>query len=319
MSRLFDTVLIVDWSARSTPSPARPSPDAIWIGSAGAGAEPPRYVRTRHAAEQYLRHRLREAREAGRRVLVGFDFPFGYPAGFAEAVTGRADALALWDDIAARIEDAPDNRNNRFAVAAAFNACLPGIGPFWGCPAALDLAGLPARGNARAAHGLPERRRVETRLRTAQPCWKLFTTGSVGGQALLGIPLLHRLRAALAPHVAVWPFDTGLSAPAAPIVLAEIYPSLLAAEIRAATRPGEIRDEAQVRVTATALAALDAGGALAPLFAAASDLPLADRATVALEEAWILGAGHEAALREVARPSHAVAAPPAPPEPAVLP
>jgi hypothetical protein len=319
MSRLFDTILVVDWSARATPSPRRPSPDAIWIAAAGAGAFAPLYLRTRAEAAAWLVAFLSDALANRRRVLAGFDFPFGYPRGLAAALAGHPDAFALWSHLAARIEDAPDNRNNRFAVAAALNARLPGTGPFWGRAAGLDLPGLPALGTARAGHGLPERRLVETRLRSAQPCWKLFTTGSVGSQALLGIPVLHRLRAALAPHLAVWPFDTGLAAPAAPLVLAEIYPSLLAAEIRAATRPGEIRDAAQVRVTATALAALDATGALAHLFAAAPDLPPTDQATVAREEAWILGAGHEAAFREAARPPHAAAAPRAIDEPAALP
>jgi hypothetical protein len=83
------------------------------------------------------------------------------------------------------------------------------------------------------------------------------------------------------------------------MVLAEVYPSLLATQIRA-ERQGEILDAVQVRVTARALAALDAGGDLGPLFEAAADLTAEERAVVAREEAWMLGAGHEAALRAAA-------------------
>ena len=34
---------------------------------------------------------------------------------------------------------------------------------------------------------------LEQQVPRAQPVWKLFTTGSVGSQALMGLPLLHRL------------------------------------------------------------------------------------------------------------------------------
>lgn len=295
MPRLFDRVVIVDWSARSTPSPTRPSADAIWIAEDGVGGPtPPRYWRTRAAAMAWLTDLLEEARGAGHRVLVGFDFPFGYPRGFAEAVTGDASGLAVWARLAGMIADGRDNANNRFAVAESLNACFDGIGPFWGRPATLPCPGVPTRGRARHGCHPPERRLTEARLRRAQPCWKLFTTGSVGSQALLGLPALHRLRTATG--AAVWPFDTGLATPQAPLVLAEVYPSLLARAVSAAQAADEVLDAAQVRVLASALARLDAAGGLAALFGPASGLSPADQAVVAREEAWILGLGGEAAL-----------------------
>ena len=39
-------------------------------------------------------------------MLIGFDFPFGYPRGFARALTGRADPFAVWTYLAGQIEDA---------------------------------------------------------------------------------------------------------------------------------------------------------------------------------------------------------------------
>jgi hypothetical protein len=177
------------------------------------------------------------------------------------------------------------------------NTALPGVGPFWGRPATMVAPGVPEKGSARTGHGLPERRLVEERVRGAQPCWKLYTTGSVGSQALLGVARLVRLRAATG--AAVWPFDTGLRPPQAPVVLAEVYPSLLDAAVKA--RPeGEIKDAAQVRLTAKAFAQLDAEQQLASLFGAGDDLTAAERATIAREEAWILGAGREAELRAAA-------------------
>lgn len=298
MSRLFDTIVIVDWSSRGTPSPAVKSPDAIWIavhGGLRGIAEPPEYFRTRLSAMSWLGDLLAGERAAGRRVLAGFDFPFGYPRGFALAVTGRAEALAVWAHLADLIEDGADNANNRFHVAARLNASLPGTGPFWGRPETLDLVDLPARGSLRRDNPFPERRIVEQAVRAAQPCWKLYTTGAVGGQMLTGLPALERLRRdpRLSGAVAVWPLETGLAVPRMPIVLAEVYPSLVAATVP----PGGIKDQAQVRAAAAAFAALDASGDLAPLFAAAPGATPADRAIVAREEGWILGAGHETALR----------------------
>ena len=106
------------------------------------GAE--RYFPTRGAAVEWLAGCLAAERAAGRRVLVGFDFPFGYPAGFAEAVTGEPRALALWAHLASLLRDDPaTNANNRFEVAAALNAARPGPGPFWGNGLAQEL---PDRG-----------------------------------------------------------------------------------------------------------------------------------------------------------------------------
>ena len=273
MSR-FDSVAVVDWSASSALSPARPSADAIWIGQAGQES---RYFRGRAAAEAALLSLIAQEQGAGRRLLIGFDFPFGYPAGFAARLTGEPRAQAVWAWLAARIEDGPDNRNNRFAVAAAVNRQMGGAGPFWGCPAGLNLPGLPAMKSVDyQALGLNERRAVERLVPRAQPVWKLCTTGAAGSQALIGLPMIHRLSAL--PGVAVWPFAPPEGAS---VVLAEVYPSLLAQAVAADGAP--VRDEGQVRLLARALARAD----LAPLLTVPE---------IAREEGWILGAGHVAAL-----------------------
>jgi hypothetical protein len=57
VSRLFDTVVMVDWSAASAPSPAKPSADAIWIGVVRDGAaEEPAYMQTRAKASSGSAH-----------------------------------------------------------------------------------------------------------------------------------------------------------------------------------------------------------------------------------------------------------------------
>lgn len=273
----FDRVIIVDWSGRSSRSPKRESKDAIWIGVCEADHETQTYHRSRAEAEASLSKTLAE----GGRQLVGFDFPMGYPAGLARHLTGADDARTLHGWIAGEIKDGPDNANNRFEVAARINRQLGGAGPFWGCPKARPRPYLsPFKLVDYPAIGLAEKRRVEHENPPAKPVWQLLGAGSVGSQALLGIPVVHRL--ATNTGAAVWPFE----APQA-LTLAEVYPSLLAGAVAATADP--IPDRAQVQVLARALWRLSQHGRLAPLF---------DTPGIAREEGWILGAGHAALMAE---------------------
>ena len=159
----FDTVVVVDWSASATPSPARPGPDAIWIGVVRASQTTTTHHRTRHAAEAFLTDLLDTEAAAGRRVLLGFDFPMGYPQGFAARLTGQPSAPAVWHWLDRHISDTPANANNRFAVADQINALFHQPGPFWGRPASAAHSHLPTTKPADyAALALAERRHVET-------------------------------------------------------------------------------------------------------------------------------------------------------------
>ncbi|MEL6998197.1 MAG: precorrin-8X methylmutase [Pseudomonadota bacterium] len=282
---LFDSYVMVDWSAASKPARGK---DSIWLGIAHPGAEiTVENIPTRFNTRARLHQICAEAIAAGRRVLVGFDFPFGYPKGVAKHVTGKADALVLWRWLSARLKDGTDNANNRFEVASAINDLYPGIGPFWGRPESWDFPGIPTRARTRTGvRHPPERRLVEDRQRSAQPVWKLYTTGSVGSQVLTGIPAVLALRddPELASHSEIWPFETGLNAPTKPITFAEIYPSLIPPD------PSEmIKDAGQVRAVAGWLRGLDRDGALGPLFAGPPDATADERRSIATEEAWILG------------------------------
>ncbi len=279
---------MVDWSAAAVP---RTGADSIWIARRGPrGAIRLTNPATRAEAEAQLSHLLRQDIAKGRRVLAGFDFPFGYPAGTARrlGLTG-APWRAVWDLLRAEIQDGPANANNRFAVAAGLNARLSGEAfPFWGCPAraASPLLG-PRRARAHGPGDLPERRHADAAAPRAQPVWKLYTAGSVGSQALMGIPVVARLRdhPAVADRAAIWPFETGLTCPSAPLVLCEIYPSLWCRTAPA----GTIKDAEQVRVVVETLAAQDRSARLPELFAGLTPLSAAARKAVEREEAWILG------------------------------
>ena len=235
MMTLFDTHIIVDWSARSTPSPDNPAADAIWWAAVRDGCPlEARYNRTRHEAVEDLTAFIGRELDDKRRVLAGFDFPFGYPAGVAARLTGQTSALALWDWLVERIEDKPDNRNNRYAIAGAMNQCWPGIGPFWGRPLAWCCPLIPVRKRERTCRDQHprERRFADCHANGAKTVWQLAGAGAVGSQVLMGLPALKRLLEdpRISGRGTVWPFKTGLCAPdtwKTPLVLAEVYPSLL--------------------------------------------------------------------------------------------
>lgn len=276
----FDTIIVVDWSARATPSPARPTKDAIFLGMARDGLIATLYQRTRSQAMRALRGLIDGELRAGRRVLAAFDFPFAYPQGFARAVTGSDDPLTLWAHLADRIEDDDRNANSRFACAASLNALFGTPGPFWGHPVGREVEGLPFRKPDYTPFPFTEKRVIEARIPRAKPCFQLMGAGSVGSQALLGIARLNGLRRQYGDAVSVAPFE----APETPVVLAECYPGLIAKAVDTHARPGEIPDRAQVRLLARALSRLPPGRL---------DALLREGHPV---EGWILGHGAEAEL-----------------------
>ena len=288
---MFDAHVMVDWSAANVPRTGR---DSIWICWRGAGGERLDNPPTRQEAKALIHDRLTGAVARGERVLLGFDFPFGYPAGFAAKLgLGGTAWRAVWDEIARLIEDDDKNRSNRFEVAATLNRRISNRAlPFWGCPAKQAGDYLAPTRPCYDENGLAERRLIDgpCYMPGAQPCWKLAYPGSVGSQVLTGIPIVRALRndPDLKERARIWPFETGLRAPDDPgLVFAEVYPSLW----RKAITPieGEPKDAAQVRFVARHFAELDRAGALAALFAGDRGLSEAERRRVESEEAWTLG------------------------------
>jgi molybdopterin molybdotransferase len=286
----FDTFVVADWSAAKGRRP-RPTKDAIWLGIVRDGvAQPSEFCATRIEAEARIAALIRSEHAAGRRLLVSFDFPFGYPQGFARQVTGTDDPFAVWDWISARITDTELGENNRFDVAEALNALFNGAGPFWAKPNKTGWPGIPFRKEGITFAPMAERRHCDLMAQASSSCFQLFNPPTVGGQMLMGLPMLNRLRQM--PGVAVWPFEGW---PQAPVVLAEIWPGLIEPAVKAALSkagPEAIRDREQVRLLALALSRLPAP----ELRGLMSDLP-----EVAREEAWILGAGHAARLVALAQ------------------
>ncbi|MFN7303321.1 MAG: cobalamin biosynthesis protein CbiG [Phenylobacterium sp.] len=296
MSRLFNAYVIVDWSAAAKPTTGA---DSVWIGVMKRDVRfrltfeafnPP----TRSEAEKKLTVLLDDFRKRSERALLGFDFPLGFPRGFAAALNlpGEAPWRAAWDQLDRMVKDKPDNTNNRFGVGSEINRRMTGGPfPFWGCPPKDTLTTLqPKRTRDHGPGDLPEFRHADAAAKAAS-IWKLYYNGSVGGQALLGIPFVRRLQAARGAGFRIWPFETGFrnlsetDLAGVEVVAAEVYPSLYKAQ----PGPGEVKDLAQVRVTAEHFAKLDEAGKLGAVFGPGKDLAPEVVADAEREEGWILG------------------------------
>ncbi|MFN7091617.1 MAG: hypothetical protein ACK4P4_13785 [Allorhizobium sp.] len=290
---LFDRILIVDWSGAGQPVTGK---NSLWACLArrdgdGHAIEWNENFSTRHAFMQRLDAVVAAAVAEGQRLLCGFDFAFGYPAGTAERLTGVPHWRALWRKIADEIEDAPDNRNNRFDLASRWNAThFAGEPRFWGRPHQHAYADLSDKKPPAPTKAPLAFRRSEQFAKGAKSVWQLTYNGSVGSQTLLGIARLSRFldESSYAEHVAVWPFETDFAtAFEKPAVFAEIYPSLFTLASQ-----DEVKDQAQVRTVAEAFLRFDADGRLARLLDRPPMLTEEEVSTSIAEEGWVLGIGH---------------------------
>ena len=299
MARLFQAYVVVDWSAASKPATGA---DSVWIGVLKRDVRfrltfESHNPSTRAEAEKLISGILDDRAKRSERTLLGFDFPLGFPRGLSSALNLPGDApwQSVWHQIDRMVKDRPDNVNNRFGVGSEINRRITGGPfPFWGVPPKDALTTLqPKRARDHGPGDLPEFRHAEQVAKGASSVWKLYYNGSVGGQAILGIPVVRRLKLARNDTMKVWPFETGFKALSeadlggVDVVAAEVYPSIYKAQ----PLPGEVKDQAQVRVTAEHFAKLDDAGKLGALFAPLKDTAPDVVVDAVREEGWILGAG----------------------------
>lgn len=291
--RLFDRIVIAGWSDADTPTRGD---DSIWRASIDVVSGEVSCVN--HATRQHATRGLvtELAETSGSAVFVGFDFPLGFPSGFARRLlSSAANWRAVWTAVDGVVEDHDDNTNNRFDAGAALNnRAGMSPGPFWGCPPGTSYGSVqPAR--PRTFLGIPEYRIAEQRLSTrgvsTPTVWQLYGEQAAGGKALLGMPLVRELaeRSGLAKRVRLWPFETGITAnptraAADAVVIGEVWP--WSYELDPTAHP--LPDAARAISTAQHLATLDRAGTLGALFEPA--VRDEDRLIVEREEGWILGA-----------------------------
>ena len=296
MARLFESYVMVDWSAASKPATGA---DSIWIGAltpdsrlklSFKASNPP----TRAKAIEELTELLNRCLKRGDRVLVGVDFPLGFPAGTAEALKLKGEpGKALRDFLLKEMKDKPDNSNNRFALAARMNRLISdGPFPFWGCSKKDELTTLSVKKTREhgkvdvAEFRLVEEAAIATKKARPQPVWKIAYAGAIGGQAMTGIPAMERLREKF-PALKIWPFDLPLAKLDAEalfdtrIVVAEVLTTLNATNQQAS----EIRDEAQVRMLCEALAERPHGTRHPERFSRVARIGIFDRLSARVEGA----------------------------------
>jgi precorrin-8X/cobalt-precorrin-8 methylmutase len=284
---LFDLHVMVDWSARSTPTTGT---DSVWIAARGIDGDellenPPTRARAARVLDELID---RSWRGTVPRVLLGIDVGLGYPQGTAAALgLDGTPWSSMWENLTARLVDDDRNANNRFEVAADMNRRAGGgAGPFWGCPAARASDVLTVH---RPPPGpLGALRSCEHALTAAgfRPAsmWQLAGAGSVGGQSLTAIPVLQRIRRDRR-DVEIWPFSTGLRAPRegdGRIWIAEVWPTMFGVDLGLHA----VRDAAQVLHVARQLSAEDGAGRLWRWFC--PDVGPTDRDVVEAEEGWTL-------------------------------
>jgi hypothetical protein len=299
--RLFNAYVMVDWSAAASPKTGK---DSVWIGVlkrdtrfrlAFEAFNPP----TRQAGEAKLREVLADLRRRSEKALIGFDFPLGFPAGTGSRLQLKEpDWKGMWAFLASNVADKADNTNNRFAVAAKMNRLMTDEArPFWGAPARDTQRWLASTKPENHSADLPPLfRRTEIVARdlgrAAKSVWQIFGNGTVGGQSIVGVPAVKRLKDELGDKLLVWPFATGWrevtpeDLDGREAVVVEVYPSLHNAKVE----PGEVPDRAQVRAAAEHFARLDEAGKLGEKFAPPPAATPEEVQQVEREEGWILGA-----------------------------
>jgi hypothetical protein len=204
----FDAFIAIDWSG------AARSYDGIAVARCELGNAAPELVEPR--ATRWTRQEIAEWLEgqlkSGERLLIGFDFAFGFP--FEPAVGylgGRApdvdDIFALWDLIETKSCGDPDFGCSNFVNDPA-------------------LAGLFWTTGPRPTTWIERKRRAEracAEFTTTRPdtLYKLLHSKQVGKASITGMRVLHQVRTRAGNRVAIWPFETIRHS-----AMVEIYPTI---------------------------------------------------------------------------------------------
>jgi hypothetical protein len=313
---LFDFYIMVDWSGGARRSGGRS--DAIWIAHGARTADTPVTLspHSRTDAIRLIEPILQNVISSNQRVLLCFDFAYGFPVDFAaalQAATGKSDRelpwIAVWQYLSDHLKDdegtaagaKPSNRSNRFEVADRINALLSPdankTGPFWCAAEDAGCQYIPQRRPPepfQTAQGYLVKglRLTDKRARSGSP-FRLFGTASVGSQSLTGIARLHGLRndSRLANASAVWPFETGWATKARWLPK---HVLILHAEIYLRVREplsDEIKDRGQVRAIWHWARDLDSQNLLWREFCRPIEIQNGSKEDLAIQltEGWILG------------------------------
>ncbi len=289
---LFDRYLIVDWSASNAPKTGK---DSIWMAlSEGTDLVWVHNAPTRLEAMALIRKVVELSLSSQKRLFMGFDFAFGYPAGAAARIGGRANWEAVWGKMAELIVDDEHNVTNTYEIAGQLNqTAFDGLtsGPFWGHPYqhAERYAGLEPTKPRHVFGSLSEFRHAERAHKGAKSLWQMAGAGVVAAQSMTGMKHLQSLRndPQFADNIAVWPFETHFADDLTrPVTIAEIYPAIFDVQ----PEENEVMDAAQVRVVAQEFSEADEAGRFSACLEFPKDQSAGIRSVLEQEEGWIVSA-----------------------------
>jgi hypothetical protein len=204
----FEAYIAIDWSG------AAGSYDGIAAAICRTGRSAPTLVTphsgrwTRREITEWLKRRLCE----GQRLLIGFDFAFGFPfepnlgylGGQAPGINNIFD---LWALIEAKSCGEPDFGCVRFVKNPDYTSLFWTAGP------------KPERWferKRRTEHACAEA--TGTRPDTL---YKMIHSRQVGKASITGMRVLHHVRSSKQARVAIWPFDQVSTS-----AMVEIYPTM---------------------------------------------------------------------------------------------
>jgi hypothetical protein len=205
---VFDAFVAIDWSG------AARSYDGIAVAMCRRGRRAPRLVEPRGArwTRREIAEWLKGHLDGRQRLLIGFDFAFGFPfepdLGYLGGqAPGIEDIFALWSLIEEKNCGESDFGCMRFISDPDYASLFWTVGP------------------------KPERW-IERKRRTEHACaevtktrpdtlYKLLHSKQVGKASITGMRVLHDVRSGNGNRVAIWPFEAVRAS-----AIVEIYPTM---------------------------------------------------------------------------------------------
>jgi len=203
----FDAFIAIDWSG------AARAYDGIAVAMCRAGRGAPKLVAPR--ATRWTRQGtagwLKRILGSGQRLLIGFDFAFGFPfeehGYFGGHTPGIDDIFSLWDFIDSKSADDDDFGCTTFISDSTLQHLFWKSGPK--PPQWVERKRIAEHACAQATKTRPD------------TLYKLLHSKQVGKASITGMRVLNHLRSSKAARLSVWPFQ-----PPTGSVIVEIYPTM---------------------------------------------------------------------------------------------
>jgi hypothetical protein len=223
----FDAFIAIDWSG------AARAYSGIAVAICGSGRTPPEVVPpsrncwTRVEIAEWLKRRLEERQ----RLLIGFDFAFGFPYEDCGYLGGQADGvddiIALWELIEAKSSGDADFGCSQFISDPIYSTLFWKAGP-------------------KPKEWVERKRQTEhvcAELTKTRPdsLYKLLHSKQVGKASITGMRVLHHVHSSKLHCVAIWPFETPRAS-----TFVEIYPTMF--RKRATASVAKVRSTADLNI-----------------------------------------------------------------------